>query len=311
MESKGREMDPAGSGQSVVLRARTHGVWRGRRALERADRVAMRSTWFVRSVPDVFIIGAQKAGSTALFRYLMQHPNVEGCKRKEAHYFDFNFSRGERWYRGQFPLKAGLRRGSPELHAIVDATPGYLFDPRTPSRLHAFAPQARLLVVLRDPVERAFSHYHHVRAMGVETLDFEEALEREESRFSGEHSRFLADDAYASPERGMFAYARRGMYLDQLNMWLSTFPRERLLVLITEEMSARPAATVLQAQRFLGLTPYEAPSYQRVNSRSYAEIDRHVRQRLAQRFEEPNERLYELLGRKLGWTRPDGTSLPT
>ena len=263
-----------------------------------------RATARVRPLPDFLVIGAQKAGTTALYAYLRWHPAVLGPSWKEVSFFDRHYRRGERWYRGQFPnvlrvAAAGRRAGG---HAIVgEASPSYLFHPLAPERVRSLLPEVRLIAVLRDPLERAFSHYNHEVALGREPLTFEQAIEREQQRTRGEIERMKADPGYFSHAWWNWTYLARGRYAEQLEWWLSLFPREQLLVLSSEELSARPAETYAAVLAFLGLPPHRLASYPRLNTREYGRMQPATRGALAASFAEPNRRLYELLGRDFGW----------
>lgn len=248
-----------------------------------------------RPLPDFLILGAQKAGTTALYAYLRRHPGITGPRWKEVSYFDRHYRRGTAWYRGNFPV----RRGGV---LVGEASPSYLFHPLAPERAAALVPDARLIAILRHPVERAYSHYQHEVAFGREPLSFEAAIEQEETRMQGERERMLADPAYFSHAWWNFTYLARGLYAEQLERWLAAFGRERLLVLANEELSSEPAATYARVLEFLGAAPHELDTYPRVFDRDYPDLKPETRARLAAHFAEPNRRLDELLGRDLGWT---------
>jgi Sulfotransferase domain len=134
-----------------------------------------RATARARSLPGFLIIGAQKAGTTALYAYLRWHPAVLGPSWKEVSFFDRHYSRGEAWYRGQFPNALRLQlveRRSGARPIVGEASPSYLFHPLAPERVAALLPGARLVALVRNPVERAFSHYQHEVALGREPLSF-------------------------------------------------------------------------------------------------------------------------------------------
>src|SRR5436189_26280 len=122
----------------------------------------------MRPLPDFLILGAQKAGTTALYAYLRWHPQVTGPSFKEVSFFDRHYARGERWYRAHLPVR---RRA-----VVGEASPSYLFHPLAPERVARMLPEARLIALLRNPVDRAFSHYQHEVALGREQLSFEDAL---------------------------------------------------------------------------------------------------------------------------------------
>jgi Sulfotransferase domain len=253
-----------------------------------------RATSFARPLPGFLILGAQKAGTTALYAYLRWHPNVTGPAWKEVSYFDRHYRRGVHWYRGHFPLRPGDR-------LVGEASPGYLFHPLAPERVRATVPEARLIVLLRDPVERALSHYHHEVVLGREPLTFEQAIEAEPERTSGEEERLARDPGYFSHLWWDYTYLARGLYAEQLERWLAVFSREQLLVVASDELAAEPRETYARVLEFLGAPPHELESYPRVYEQSYGEMGPDTRHRLALYFDEPNRRLYELLGRDFGW----------
>jgi hypothetical protein len=274
----------------VVLR---NGVWTYGRA-----------TSFARPLPDFLVIGAQKAGTTALYAYLLRHPAIIGPSWKEVSFFDRHYPRGEAWYRGHFPNM--LRRRAVERRTGVapragEASPSYVFHPYAPARVAQLVPGVRLIVLVRNPVDRALSHYHHEVALGRESLSFEAAIECEDERMSGELER-MRDPSYFSHAWWNYTYLARGRYAEQLERWLAVFPRERLHVVPSEDLLERPADTYARVLQFIGAPPHELDAFPRIFEREYAPMEPATRRRLAERFAEPNRRLYELLGRDLGWS---------
>ena len=253
-----------------------------------------RATSFARPLPGFLILGAQKAGTTALYAYLRWHPGITGPAWKEVSYFDRHYRRGVRWYRGHFPLRPGER-------LVGEASPGYLFHPLGPERVRATVPDAKLIALLRDPVDRALSHYHHEVALGREPLTFEEAIEAEPERTRGEEERLAREPGCFSHAWWDYTYLARGRYAEQLERWLAVFPREQLLVVASDELAVEPRETYARVLEFLGAPAHALGSYPRVYEQSYAEMRPDTRRRLAEHFAEPNRRLYELLGRDLGW----------
>jgi hypothetical protein len=161
-----------------------------------------------------------------------------------------------------------------------------------------------MIVLLRDPVDRALSHYHHEVALGREPLSFEQALDAEAERTRGEEERMARDPRYFSHAWWDHTYAARGRYAEQLERWLAVFPREQMLVLASEELAADTAGTYKRVLEFVGAPTRDLDDYPRVYKQEYAAMTPETRQRLAREFAEPNRRLYQLLGRDLGWTRP-------
>ena len=255
-----------------------------------------KATSALRPLPDFLIIGAQKAGTTALYAYLREHPQITGPSWKEVSFFDRHYARGEAWYRGNFPNTLRARGG-----LVGEASPSYLFHPLAPERVAALVPEAKLVALVRDPVDRAFSHYQHEVALGREPLSFEDALEAEDERLRGEEERMAADPAYFSHAWWNYTYRARGRYAEQLERWLVPFPREQLLVLPSEELLGEPEQAHGRVLEFLGAAPHRLDAYPRVFERQYEPMRPETRLRLAAQFAEPNRRLYELLGRNLGW----------
>ena len=264
-----------------------------RKVLRGAFRTYGRATASARPLPDFLILGAQKAGTTALYAYLRWHPDITGPSFKEVSFFDRHYAHGERWYRAHLPVKRSALVG--------EASPSYLFHPLAPERVQQMIPAVRLIALLRDPVERAFSHYQHEVALGREQLSFENAIEREDERMQGEVERMLRDPAYFSYAWWNYTYVSRGLYAEQLERWYAAFPRDQLLVLLTDELATDTAGTYRRVLDFLGARAHDLDTYPRVFDRDYADMDPSTHARLKKRFEEPNARLAALLGRDLPW----------
>jgi sulfotransferase family protein len=245
-------------------------------------------------LPDFIIIGAQKCGTTYLYSELARHPGVAPALTKEVRFFGSNYRKGVDWYRAHFPAHA---QGS----ITGEATPYYLFYPHTPKRIAKVVPQAKLIVLLRNPANRAYSHYRHEVRLGFERLSFEEALACEQERLRGERERMLADETYSSYTYPNYSYLARGIYVDQLRSWLNIFPRDQVLILKAEDFYGDVPKTLRQITAFLGLPPWEPQRHERPKSFPYPKMDETIRKRLASYFEPYNQQLYEFLGVDLGW----------
>lgn len=264
-----------------------------RKVLRGTFRTYGRATAGVRALPDFLILGAQKAGTTALYAYLRWHPQITGPSFKEVSFFDRHYARGGRWYRAHLPI----RRGG----LVGEASPSYLFHPLAPERVARMLPDARLIALLREPVGRAFSHYQHEVVLGRESLSFEDAVAQEGERMQGEVDRMLRDPTYFSHAWWNYTYVARGRYAEQLERWFAAFPREQVLVLLTDELAADTPGTYRRVLDFLGVEPHALESFPRIFERDYGEMEPATRAALQQEFAEPNGRLVELLGRELPW----------
>jgi len=247
-----------------------------------------------RALPDVVILGAQKCGTSSLQGYLVQHPGVIAPLRKEVHYFDLNFARGEAWYRAHFG-----RDGEPGLN--LDASPYYLYHPAVPARMHALLPDAKLIVLLRDPVRRAYSHYWHERDKGRETLSFEDAIAAEPGRLGQAEAQLASGEIESSREHQLHSYLARGRYAEQLERWLAAYPRERLLVLRFEDFVGAPLAGLNRTLEYLGLPPMTTLDLEARNTRKYPPMSDETAARLREYYAPHNRRLETLLGREMGW----------
>ncbi len=248
-------------------------------------------------LPDFVIIGAAKGGTHSLYHLLSQHPNVERAVSKELRYFSKHFDKGVEWYRSRFPSprwKDGRRSITGE------ATPMYLFDPPVPERMAEVVPRARLIALLRNPVDRAYSHYQHRVRDTRETRSFEEALEAEKGRLPGKQDG--ASEPRAGADRPPFEYLKRGVYVDQLVRWSTFFDDEQMLVLKSEDFFEGELETLKLVLDFLDLPDWE-PEASEVRNKGHYErkMDPGTRQRLEDYFEPHNRRLYEYLGVDFGW----------
>jgi sulfotransferase family protein len=265
-----------------------------------------RLTAGARPLPDFLIIGAQRSGTTSLARYLAELPAVRTMASiKGAHYFDKNYHRGLDWYRGHFPssaYRAWVKRRTGFDLVTGEGSPYYLLHPHVPARVAAVMPSVKIIAMLRDPIERAYSGYQHEYGRGFETLGFEEAIEAEPRRLAGERERMLADPAYHSFSFQHHSYLTRGLYLDQLLQWRERFPREQMLILGAEEFFAEPARVFGEVLDFLQLPKWSLPRYEQHNARSYAPMSPEMRARLEDFFREPNRRLFDYLGRSFAWS---------
>lgn len=253
-------------------------------------------------LPDFLIIGTQKGGTTFQYNLLRQQRRFKSANKKEVHYFDtLKFSNGLEWYQRQFPPPETTKNGRV---LTGEASPFYMFHPLVPRRVAETLPEIRLIAMIRNPVDRAFSDYQHKVRQEIEHLSFEEAVDAEEERLRGEWEKVLTDDGYISPNLRRYSYVSRGIYVDQLKEWHRYFDPEQLLILRSEDFFEDPIGVTKQVQRFVGL-PRREPDIDAVKGRNVggykAEMASETRHRLQEYFEPHNQRLYDYLGRDFGW----------
>ena len=257
-----------------------------------------------RVLPDFIIVGAQKGGTTSLYSYLIQHPHVLPAEKKEVHFFDLNHRKGARWYRSHFPLRSDMLRREREAGARAitgEASPYYLFHPHAARRIAAVVPGVKLIVLLRDPAARAYSHYEHALRKKEEHLDFGAALARERATLGAETARIRERSGYRSVPQQIFSYLERGLYADQIEAYRSCFADEQMLILRSEDLFSDPAATYAAALEFLGLAPWRPETFRPFNVGKYAKGGIPHEEQLREFYRAPNERLYRLIGRDMEW----------
>lgn len=249
------------------------------------------------ALPDFVIIGGQKCGTTSLFRWIGESPAVELPMRKEAHFFTSQFELGVDWYRSRFPSHGRRRRGP----ITGEASTSYMHHPLAAERLASVVPNARLIALLRDPVERAVSGYWHEVRKGREHLDLMTALDEEDERLAGDAGRVASEPGYRSFAGEHYGYRTRGLYAEQLRGWLSVFPADQLLVVESGRLFASPRDELRRVCAFLGVSEEPVGDLSPRNSPPRPATPPEVEERLRAEFAEPNARLYELLGDDLGW----------
>lgn len=272
--------------------------------LKVAQKAPRRLTGRFRLMPDFIIIGGQRCGTTTLYGLLTEHPCILPALRKEVHFFARNFHRGTTWYRAFFPLRmhryfaTKIRR---QQLITGEATAYYIFHPHAPKRIFQTLPGVKLIALLRNPVDRAYSHYHHEVRKGRENLRFEEALEKEEERIQREGRKMLVDESQDDRNFCYYSYLSRGIYVDQLKLWMSIFRKEQILVIRSEDLYTNSAGVVAQVQEFLNVPKWDLREYKNYNDAQYLPMDPSTRKRLTKYFEPHNQRLYEFLGRDFAW----------
>lgn len=277
-----RKMAPVG----LRVQGRRAGVWWGERTASR------------RPLPDFLVVGGQRCGTTSLFRALMAHPQVLRPQlHKGVNYFDLNYDRGEAWYRGHFPV-----RGTDPRIRVFDASGYYMFHPLAPERIVRDLPDVRVIAMVRDPVERAWSAYKHELARGFEwERSFTRALELEDARLEGEIELMRAEPGYQSFNHRHHAYRRRGEYARLLAPFVEGLGRDRVLVVESESFFTDPRAEYQRIVEFLDLDPFVPESFDRYNARPGSGLDPGAAEWLRAHYTPHDEALATLLGHQPFW----------
>lgn len=245
-------------------------------------------------MPHFLIIGTQKGGTTSALHYLNQHPQIQVAPQKEVHYFDLHYSQGLSWYQQQFP-----KTDEPTLSG--EASPYYIVHPDVPRRVAADFPEMKLIALLRNPVDRAISHYYHAIKEGLETLPLEEALAQEPTRLAGEAQKLEANPHYHSYAYQHHSYVTRGYYLQQLQRWWAHFPKSQLLILHSDDLYQQPQVTLNRMLAFLNLPELTLTDFPSLNSGNYSHVSQSIQQQLQETFRPHNQRLFAALNQNWGW----------
>jgi predicted DCC family thiol-disulfide oxidoreductase YuxK len=253
-----------------------------------------------RPLPDFLVIGGQRCGTTSLFRALMGHPQIRRpVMHKGVNYFDLNYSRGQAWYRGHFPIRRAEDRTR-----VFDSSGYYMFHPMAAERIARDLPKVKVVAMVRDPVERAYSAYKHELARGFEwEKSFGRALELEDARLDREVEKIRADPAYYSFNHRHHAYRGRGEYADLLEPFVAGLGAENVLLIESERFFATPEPEFRRITAFLGIDDRMPDRFDRYNARPGASLDDSLREELAQYYAPHDAALEKLLGHQPVWRR--------
>lgn len=267
-----------------------------------------RITGPVRVLPGFLIVGGQKCGTSSLHDALSKHPCVAAGTTKELAFFDLKFDRGVAWYRAHFPTS--IRKS---LHMIrrdrqfltFESTVSYMFHPHAPKRIADTLQDVKIIVMLRNPIERAYSDYNYRRTTWGDSSfsSFEEAIgaEMDGSIAREEYHKMTLDERYTYKRYYRYSYLSRGIYVEQLANLMRYISKDRILVLKSEDFFKDPQAVLGSVLKFLELPAYHLDRFVVKKKGSYGKMQASTRERLAEYFEPYNQRLYDLLGMDYSW----------
>jgi hypothetical protein len=304
------EQPPAMTPYGALYRQPATAALRARALARDAIRSFGQLTAGMRSLPDYLIIGTKRGGTTSLARWLLEHPDVKPLfpareTRKGTYYFDVNYNRGQSWYLSHFPTRRHRARAERQARRqllLGEATPYYLYHPHAAIRARQIVPGARIIALLRHPVDRAYGHWAERYRQGVEPLGFPAAVEAEERRLAGEERRMLADPAYVSFAHQHHSYVDQSRYARGLARWMSAFPPGQVLVLRSEDLFADPIPVYHQVLAFLGLAARVPDGLAGWNRKPKTGIDPDLRRELQALLAPDIQAVEELLNRPMDWT---------
>lgn len=248
-----------------------------------------------RPLPDFIQIGAQKGGSSALYKFICAHPDVVRAFVKEPHYFSGKFhEKTLSWYKAQFPIKSTGQ-------LVGEASPSYCTHPLAPKRIKELIPDVKLLFIVRNPVDRAVSNYFHSKRYGSEELEIADAFKRPLADFESEYQKMATEDGYHSSTYNRFGYLHKGLYAYHLKKWYEYFSPEQLLIVENNDLQTRPKDVYAEVCSFLGLKQWMPEAFNKHNVGKTKEIPESIKTELSAFFREHNQEFFNLIGKTYKW----------
>jgi hypothetical protein len=252
--------------------------------------------------PNFFVIGGMRCGTTSLYHYLGQHNCIKRAAYDEIGYFDDNFHLGLNWYRSLFPTKFMQKKIESEYKKFLtyDVTPFYIYNPLVVDRIFKFSPNAKIIAVLRNPIDRAYSHYNNkMQAEGDTKTTFEEIINAEieiieKNKKNIDDYAFLVDTFYE-------LLLARGFYAKQLEFWFKKFSRKNILLISSEELATNTDKTISEIFEFLEVPIQKISDLTKQNVIKYPKMKDSTREILINFFKPYNEKLFGMLGRRFNW----------
>jgi len=256
----------------------------------------------IRSLPDFIIIGTARSGSTSLYYNICQHPCVLSAAYDELGFFDSNFHLGLNWYRSLFPtiFSKWIVKQKKQFAITGEDTPFYIWNPLVAKRILKIIPNIKLIVLFRNPVDRAYSNYHLGVRAGSEKLSFEDAIQMELKKLDKINDEIEQDvDKYTTPR----SYIAKGFYADQLKVWLELFSSEQLMIVSTEDLESNPQKTLDRIYNFLKIPKNHKLIPEKQKIASYPKMKNKTREFLIDLYKKNNAELFTMIGQKFDWDK--------
>lgn len=269
-------------------------------------RILRLATSPIRTLPDFIIIGTQRGGTTSLYNYMLTHPNILPSFKKEVHFFDNNFHRGKRWYKAFFPISfiKKIKKFLQKRDFITgEASPDYIFNPYAAERTNSLLPNVKIIVLLRNPVNRAYSHYYMNVTNGYETLSFEEVIDKAQKICMVDIERLMSSKIKNILFYPRYSYLSRGIYIEQIKKWQEYFPKDQILILESEDFFKNTQAALIEVFDFLNLPRYKIKDNRVYHLQNNPKMNETTRKFLIEYFKPYNKQLYEHFGRKFNWDK--------
>ena len=258
-------------------------------------------TAFMRVLPDFIIIGSMKCGTTSLYYDICEHPCTLVAAYDEIGFFDSNFHLGINWYRSMFPRKKQIEDIRRKEGAAItgEDTPFYFWKPIAAKRIQKLLPNIKLITILRNPIDRAYSEYQDLVSSESNSPSFETFIENEINTRRKDSSLITEENFEIFNQKN--SYLLKGIYVDQLKIWAGLFPKEQIFTLSTENLNSEPITALESVFQYLNLPDYKIKNIQRQKQKKYAPMKPQTRKSLIEFFKPHNERLFKFIGKKFEW----------
>jgi|APSaa5957512535_1039671.scaffolds.fasta_scaffold63227_2 hypothetical protein len=257
------------------------------------------------TLPNFLIIGTAKSGTTSLFEHLIKHPSIFPPLAQQPNYFTSHYQKSESWYRSFFPSiirKNIIQNVKKQKFLTGEASTQYYWYPHAAKRVKSLLPNAKIILLLRNPIDRSYSQYQMEFTKGNEELtSFEDAIELENERIQDEYKKMLQDKNYYSKKYTIQSYITKSIYVNYIEEWLKYFPKEQFLFLNSEEFNSDTSKVYKKTLNFLGVSEIDFKKYDVFRAAKYSEMNSNTRKKLSEFFKPHNERLYKLIDQNFDW----------
>ena len=256
----------------------------------------------IRVLPSFIIVGAVRCGTTSLYYNICEHSSVLPASYDEIGFFDSNYELGINWYKSMFPTKFKIKKIESKTGICItgEDTPFYFWDKKSIERIKKDIPKIKLIILLRNPIDRAYSNYHLGVRLGSESLSFEGSIKKEIELLE-KNNDFESDkiEKFLRPR----SYIAKGLYYQQIKNWYEVFSKNQILVISTENLEINPHQTLEQVFNFLGIPNEKIQNIQNRKVGNYQKMNENTREYLKKLFQPHNEKLFKILGREFEWNK--------
>lgn len=253
----------------------------------------------IRVLPDFLIIGAKRCGTTSLFTYLPEHPSIIESHHDNMGFFNDNYHLGVNWYKSFFTTISTKKRIEKEQGKCLsfDVTTRYIEQKSTAENIKKIKPDMKIIVILRNPIDRAYSQFNLSKKELTQSLDFESEVFREIT----ELEKKMENNNELEFNKEKQHYIQRGLYAKQLKSWFEIFPRDNILILSTEDFKNDNNMTYSKIFDFLDIPEHSINKKEMIGKGEYEPMKETARKMLIEFYKKHNEDLFKLIGKKFDW----------